>query len=128
MWTQAGLPFVDGLGPHDPGVRDVPDTRRCDGVQGPARLLPACLKGTGDCLSGLHTGKSGKSTLQSMTDGNKQVHRIYIVPGLGAAFLSSVAAPISAGRYLASCCCKQSIWRTTHDYYMGSLNPYDLIA
>lgn len=97
MWTQAGLPFVDGLGPHDFGVRDVPDTRRCDGVQGPARLLPACLKGAGDCLSRLHTGTSWKTTSQSIMDGNKQVHRIYIVPGLGAAFLSSVAAPILSG-------------------------------
>lgn len=56
MWTQAGLPPVDGLGPHEPGVRDVLDTRRCDGVQGPVRLLPACLKGAGDCQSRLRTG------------------------------------------------------------------------
>lgn len=94
MWTQAGLPTVDGLGPHDPGARDVLDTRRCDDVQGPVRLLPACLKNAGDCQSRLHTGRCWKTTSQSSMSGSKQVRRIHIVPGLGAAFLSSVAAPI----------------------------------
>ena len=68
MWTQVGQLSVGDLGCQGdlgPGVRDVQDMRRSDGVQGPERLLPACLKGAEDCQSGLHAKETARFKTQS---------------------------------------------------------------